>query len=222
MLSCRKQLSLKRNVFTVHVGSLDWNCILGRPNVNTPPAITTHTTPPPPASFFLVSYPQSLPFGVSAPDPDGPRRGASAWHHRRTPTSCPTRSLASCPLAWSHPQVWFGLGLQRSVIVAKALIRSVWVSSISLFLSVTHTQAHTHTASPPVASPQLVLEMATSPKWHMHPTTRHQPLTRLPKTDLLLNPRKLKGGVGENKLEWRSFLSDYSSRCCILPWVHSN
>lgn len=107
-----------------------WNGIAfwSAPNVNTPPP------PPPPQStrpalptrpLLLISHPTSSLFlpGVSAPDPAGLRREPRAWHHRRTPTSCPTQSPASCPPAWSRPQVWFGLYL--SVTVAKALIHSV-------------------------------------------------------------------------------------------------
>lgn len=132
MLSCRKQLSLKRNLFTVHVSSLEWDCILEcckcltlphrrhRRCPHAPPLHVSHLT----SSLFLPA--------VSAPDPAGLRREPRAWHHRRTPTSCPTQSPASCPLAWSRPQVRFGL--YQSVTVAKALIHSVWLSSLS-----THT-----------------------------------------------------------------------------------
>lgn len=74
--------------------------------------------------------------------------------------------------------------IQLYVAVAKALIHSVWVTSLSLsffYYTHTHMRPHKHTASLWVASLRLVLEMATSPKWHMHPTTRHQPLTRFTK-----------------------------------------
>lgn len=104
------------------------------------------------------------------------------------------------------------------------MIHTVAFSSVASFLSPTHTltrtSAHPHTrpASLPVASPQLVLEMAASPKWHMHPTTRHQLLTRLPKTDPLLNPRK----PGAGRINWSGDLFSQISRCCILPEVHSN
>lgn len=87
-------------------------------NVNTGPPPSTPPPPPtqpllPPIvsskSLTCVLLP-SLP-GVLAPDPGGPRRGPRVWHHQRTPTSCPTQSPVSCPLAWSHPQVRFGLSV---------------------------------------------------------------------------------------------------------------
>lgn len=91
-----------------------WNGIAfwGAWNVNTTPSTSSSsTTSPHPASLLLsLTRVFLLVFSrVLAPDPAGLRSGPRVWHHRRTPTSCPTQSLASCPPAWSHQQVRFGL-----------------------------------------------------------------------------------------------------------------
>lgn len=185
-----------------------------------------NTAPPPPhmslrpfttSSPHLVFQLQTRP--TSEEDPECDVAGEPTHHAPLGP--------------WSHvsrhdPSNRYALAFNPRflVVVAKALDDSHSSLLFCGLLSVTHTHtltrvsAHPHTrpASLPVASPQLVLEMAASPKWHMHPTTRHQLLTRLPKTDPLLNPRK----PGAGRINWSGDLFSQISRCCILPEVHSN
>lgn len=196
-----------------------WNGIAfySHSNANTAPppprmSLRPFTSPSPHLVFQLQTRP------TSEEDPECDVAGEPTHHAPLGP--------------WSHvsrhdPSNRYALAFNPRflVVVAKALmIHTVAFFSVASFLSPTHTHArasahpHTWPASLPVASPQLVLEMAASPKWHMHPTTRHQLLTRLPKTDPLLNPRK----PGAGRINWSGDLFSQISRCCILPEVHSN
>lgn len=58
MSSGRKQLSLKRNLFTVHVGSSEWNCVLVRMlTASLSLSLSPSTFPFPPLHFCFSSRP---------------------------------------------------------------------------------------------------------------------------------------------------------------------
>lgn len=165
------------------------------------------------SQVFLSAHPfPSQPPCPPAPDPAGPRRGPRAWPHQRTPTSCPTQCPASCRPAWFHPQV-------RSARKRNAHFSLSLCLSVSLFLL--HTLTHTYTLLlhqwPPRSlsskwQPVQSDTCAGPPDTNCSPVYQKQILRSVPADR----------EEEENKSEWRSFLSDYSSRCCILPRVQSN
>ncbi len=100
MSSSRKQLSLKRNLFTVHVSSSEWNCILVR-------MLTATSVSHPSPSFCTSLYLPPSATSVKAQDPGGLRNGPRVWHRWRTLTSCRTRCRASCRRELFPPQVTY-------------------------------------------------------------------------------------------------------------------
>lgn len=98
MSSRRKQLSLKRNLFTVHVSFSEWNCVLVR--------MLTATSVSHPSPLYFPLPPSFRHFtSVLAQDPGGLQNGPRVWHRRRTLTSCRTRCRASCRRESFPPQV---------------------------------------------------------------------------------------------------------------------
>lgn len=187
-----------------------WNGIAfwSAPNANTPPPPTPLLLPLPVSSTVSFS---SLVFQLqtrtaSEEDPE-------CDITREPPHNAPLGPRPHVP--WHDATHRYGSVLVRSATaVARALILSVWVPAIAFFY------CHAH-AQPPHEWPPRSL----SSKWQ---PVRSDTCTQPPDTSRSLVYQKQifcstpGNEEGENKLERRSFLSDYSSRCCILPWVHSN
>lgn len=100
--------------------------------------------------------------------------------------------------------------------VAKALIQSGCV----LFLLLSHTHAYTHTQTYRLPMSGLP---AACPRNGNQSKVTHAPNHQTPAAHLFYQKQILRSTLPsgnheqENKLDWRSFLSDYFSRCCILP-----
>lgn len=183
-----------------------------------------NNTPPPPAAPLLrVAHPcfSPLVFQLQA-------RSASEEDPECDITREPTHHapLSPRPHVPRHdPSNRYGLafGLFSAIVTKPLMIHSVWVFSIALLLSVTHTCTHSyaHMHSFPHQWPPRSL----SSKWQ---PVQSDTCTQPPDTNCsLVYQKQILSSIpgnqeGENKLKWRSFLSDYSSRCYILPKVHSN
>ena len=144
-----------------------------------------------------------------APGPDGLRRGPRVWHRRRTHTSCPTQSLASCLPAWSLQQVRVGLHSRVLGCCCRGSDNSLCHVLLRGLLSVSHTDTHsqTHMPSLPTSSLPAACPRNGSQSKVTH-APNHQTPTAHPFTKNRSSAQSPQTRSGENKLKWRSFLSD--------------
>lgn len=184
-----------------------------------------------------------------APDQHYPHGPSSSFLTRLLPSFCPVFQLQTRPASEENPERditgepphhaplsprphvprhdpahRYGL-----VCISLSLLLSLW---FTLSRSLPHTQAHACTCTCTLSLPTSGLPAACprngnqskvthasnhqTPAAHSFTKNRSSAAHPSPPSPLAGNKEE------ENRLEWRSFLSDYSSRCCILPWVHSN
>lgn len=202
MLSCRKQLSLKRNLFTVHVSCLEWNCFLQPLKCyHCPPPMRMLLRPFTSPSPHLVFQLQTRP--TSKEDPECDIAGEPTHHAPLGP--------------WSHvsrhdPSNRYALAFNPRflVVVAKALMsHTVAFFPVASFLTPTHMRerAPTHMPSLPTSSLPAACPRNGSQSKVTH-APNHQTPTAHPFTKNRSSAQSPQTRSRENKLKWRSFLSD--------------
>lgn len=178
-----------------------------------------------------------------APDQHYPHGPSSSFLTRLLPSFCPVFQLQTRPASEENPERditrepphhaplsprphvprhdpahRYGL-----VCISLSLLLRLW---FTLSRSLPHTQAHarTRTLSLPTSGLPAACPRNGNQSKVTHASNHQTPAAHsfTKNRSSAAPPAPAGNKEEENRLEWRSFLSDYSSRCCILPWVHSN